>query len=93
MTRRGAIILWTCAIAIQVTGLTLDFMGGSLDDPVRLVGLLVLEPGLSVVWGQAQSITTPRGYYSLLGTAVGINLVLAGIIHLLWVLWAKSRRA
>jgi len=42
MTKRTTSIFWACVGAIQLIGLVLDSVGGNLDDPARVVGLLLL---------------------------------------------------
>jgi hypothetical protein len=51
MTKRAARLFWICVIAIQITGATMDWMGGNLDDPIRLLGTVLLTPGLDLSWG------------------------------------------
>jgi hypothetical protein len=95
MTKRAALIFWTCVIAIQVTGATMDFMGGSLDDPIRLLGILFLTPGLALIWGwmgrHLTNQTTPSEYAAMLGIAVAINLGIAALIHLVFFVIRKFR--
>jgi hypothetical protein len=85
MTKRVAFIFWSCVIAIQIAGATMDFVGGSLDDPIRLIGVLLLTPGLAFIWGwmgrHLTNHTTPAEYAGMLGIAVIINLAIAGLIH------------
>jgi hypothetical protein len=93
MTKRAAFMFWSCVIAIQVTGATMDFMGGSLDDPIRLLGILLLTPGLAFIWGwmgrHLTTETTPAEYAAMLGIAVVINLGIAGVIHIFF--WTIRR--
>ena len=87
MTKRAAFIFWICVIAIQITGATMDLVGGNLDDPIRLTGTLLLTPGLAVIWGWMGKHlpASPATYAGMLGIAVVINLAIAAIIHaFLW---------
>jgi len=87
MTKRAAFIFWICVIAIQITGATMDLIGGNLDDPIRLMGTLLLTPGLAFIWGWIgrHLPASPAEYAAMLGIAVVINLAIAGIIHaFLW---------
>jgi hypothetical protein len=90
MTKRVAFIFWSCVIAIQITGAAMDFMGGNLDDPIRLIGTLLLTPGLDFMWGwmgrHLTTQTTPTEYAAMLGIAVAINLGIAGVIHIFWII-------
>jgi hypothetical protein len=70
---------------IQIGGVTMDWMGGNLDDPLRLMGTVLLTPGLDLSWawtnGQRSAPMTAAEYASLLGIAVAINLAIAAMIH------------
>jgi hypothetical protein len=83
MTKRAAFIFWICVIAIQITGATMDLIGGNLDDPIRLLGILLLTPGLALIWGWMgrHLPTSPVVYAAMLGVAVVINLAIAGVIQ------------
>jgi hypothetical protein len=85
MTKRFTLIFWSCVIAIQLTGATMDLLGGNLDDPIRLIGILLLTPGLALIWGwmgrHLTTNTTPAEYAGMLGIAVAINFAIAGLTH------------
>jgi hypothetical protein len=96
MPKRIALIFWSCVLAIQITGATMDFLGGNLDDPIRLTGVLLLTPGLALIWGwmgrHLTTSTTPLEYAAMLGIAVSINLALAGLVYFFFGWFADSEK-
>jgi hypothetical protein len=79
MKKRTALIYWSCVVGVQLAGLVMDSIGGNLDS-IRLFGLLLLGPGISYV--RVTVSTTDAQYYRMLGVAIAINLLIAGLIHL-----------
>ena len=64
--------------------MVMDLFGGSLDDPVRLSGLMLLFPGLLFTWQwMVKHVTTHLQYETMLIVTVIINLGLAGLVHFL----------
>jgi hypothetical protein len=76
----------------------MDFIGGNLDDPIRLIGTILLTPGLDVAWGLRDSrVVAPMSageYISLLGIAVAINMAIAALIHaFIWAIRGLTKKA
>ena len=82
MSKRSTFIFWSIVVGLQATGFLLDAVGGNLDDPVRLLGLLLLEPGLSFIWNWVpEHVHTQVQYEGAILMAVAINLSIAGAIY------------
>jgi len=92
MARRTTIIFWAVVVGIQATGTAMDFFGGNLDDPIRLMGELLLIPGyaLGFQWMSRQISAHPDEYLGVLGIPVAINLAIASLIYL--VMWMVAER-
>jgi len=81
MSKRATLLFWSCVGGVQLLGFVLDFIGCNLDDPVRLFGLILLEPGMSVIWDWVPRHVTTRGQYEgALAIAVAINLSVAALV-------------
>ena len=82
MFKRSTLTFWGIVAGIQATGILLDAVGGNLDDPVRLFGLLLLEPGVSFIWDWVpKHVDTHAQYEGAILMAVAINLSIAGAIY------------
>jgi hypothetical protein len=89
MTKHTVVKFWVSVIGIQIAGWMLDFIGGimgsDLDNVMRLVGLMILFPGIAVVWGSMDKYATSLvRYEAMLGVAVIINITVAGVILFLF---------
>ena len=82
MSKRNTFIFWSIVAGMQATGFLLDAVGGNLDDPIRLLGLLLLEPGVSFLWDWVpKHVHTHAQYEGAMLIAVAFNLSIAGAIY------------
>jgi hypothetical protein len=100
MTKRTIVKFWVSVVGIQLAGWTLDFIGGlmagSLDSLTRLLGLMLLFPGIAVVWEWMDKYATSLARYeALLGVAMAINMAVAGLIlfSFCWTIRIKQRNS
>jgi len=92
MSKRAILIFWFCVGSLQLLGCVLDFLGGSLDDPVRLLGLMMLEPGVSLIWDWVpRHVTTHSEYETAIAIAIAINLSVATLVFLIRVILQKTK--
>ena len=94
MSISSTLIFWSIVAGIQATGFALDAVGGNLDDPIRLLGLLLLEPGVSFLWDWVpKHVHTHAQYEGAILIAAAINLAIAGAIYVVCTIVRKLRNA
>jgi len=89
MSKRTIRIFWSCVGGLQLLGFVL---GGSLDDPMRILGLIMLEPGVSLIWDWVpRHVTTHAEYEGAIAMAVAINVSVAALVFFIGVIFQKTR--
>jgi len=88
--KRVTFVFWACVIALQIAGIALNCFGGNLNSPTRLAGMLLLSPGMWIMFPWIEphiaSNAPVTQYAASLGIAVAMNFGFAGLLQLLF--WA-----